>query len=208
MLVSYTAPCWSRHLKGSSIGLIGKTCKKPLHQSLKFHTLCGLHQIKKCWKFELDILIRFGIIATQKCIDYIMKCWECTLRREGGEGWGVGGCGRQWAIFSYFSLLGYCSKRCIKLSFLIQGLCYLADLCHDSISIKLCFQIYNILFVYANIDIFLSNDHIWNYRKLNSHISQTHIDISFTFSGFSILIDFFTESQNCKDYKICIFQCT
>ena len=47
------------------------------------------------------------------------------------------------------------------------------------------------MFVYENIDIILSNDHIWNYRNLNSHISQTHIAILFNFSGFPILIDFF-----------------
>ena len=47
------------------------------------------------------------------------------------------------------------------------------------------------MFGYENINIFLSNDHVWNYRNLNSHISQTHIDVLFNFSGFSILIDFF-----------------
>ena len=40
------------------------------------------------------------------------------------------------------------------------------------------------------MNIFLSNDHIWNYQNLNSHISQAHLDILFKFSGFSILIDY------------------
>ena len=31
--------------------------------------------------------------------------------------------------------------------------------------------------VYENMDIFLTNDHIWNYLNLNSHISQTNLDI-------------------------------
>ena len=55
--------------------------------------------------------------------------------------------GVQMSNFLILQLLGYCSKWCIKLSFLMHRLWYLADLCLDSISIKLCFQIYNILFV-------------------------------------------------------------
>ena len=46
------------------------------------------------------------------------------------------------------------------------------------------------MFVSENINIILSNDHIWNYRNLTNHISQTHIDILFNFSVFSILNDF------------------
>ena len=64
---------------------------------------------------------------------------------------------------------------------------YLADLCLDSMSIKVCCHIYIFEIVYENIDIVLSHDHIWNYRNLNSHISQTHLDILFKFSGLSIL---------------------
>ena len=56
-------------------------------------------------------------------------------------------------------------------------------------------HIYNFDIFYENINIFLTNDHrsIWNYRTLNSHISQSHfiIDILFKFSGFSILIDYY-----------------
>ena len=55
--------------------------------------------------------------------------------------------------------------------------------------------IFTILSVYENINIFLSNDHIWNYRNLNSHISQTHLGILFKFSGFSTLIDFFKTTE-------------
>ena len=51
---------------------------------------------------------------------------------------------------------------------------------------KVCCHIYNFEFVYENINIFLTNDHIWNYRNLNSHISQTQLDILFRFSGLSI----------------------
>ena len=49
----------------------------------------------------------------------------------------------------------------------------------DSMSIKVCCHIYTFEFAYENINIFLSNDHIWNYRNLNSHtcISKTHLDI-------------------------------
>ena len=75
---------------------------------------------------------------------------------------------------------------------------YLADWCIDSIFIKLCFQIYNFMFVYENINTFLSNDHTWNHQNLNSHISQTHIDILFNFSGFSILIDFIKVIEDWK----------
>ena len=50
-----------------------------------------------------------------------------------------------------------------------------------------------------NINIFLSNDHIWNYWNLNSPISQTQLDSVFKFSGYSRLI-------NCckviKDWKL------
>ena len=56
-----------------------------------------------------------------------------------------------------------------------------------SMSIKVCCHIYTFEFAYENIHIFLSNDHIWNDRNLNSHISQTLLDILFKFSGFSIL---------------------
>ena len=55
-------------------------------------------------------------------------------------------------------------------------------------SIKVCSHIYNFEFVYENINIFLSNDHIWNHWNLNSHISQTQLDILFKFSGFSPFI--------------------
>ena len=49
-----------------------KTCAP---STLKSHILWGLHQIKNCWKFELDILNRPRVIATQKYIEHIMKCW-------------------------------------------------------------------------------------------------------------------------------------
>ena len=60
----------------------------------------------------------------------------------------------------------------------------LADLCLDSMSVTVCYNIYNFGLVYENINIFLSNDHIWNYRNLNSHISEIQLDILFKFSGF------------------------
>ena len=64
---------------------------------------------------------------------------------------------------------------------------YLADLCRDGMSIKVFCYIYIFEFAYENINIFVSNDHIWNYRNLNSHTSQTHLHILFNFSRFSIL---------------------
>ena len=67
----------------------------------------------------------------------------------------------------------------------------MADLCLDTMSINLCCHIYNIEFVYENINIHFSNYHIWNYRNLNNHISQAHLDILFKFSGFSIRIEYF-----------------
>ena len=42
-----------------------KTC---IPSTLNFYTFCGLHETKKCWKFELDILNSSGVIATQKHI--------------------------------------------------------------------------------------------------------------------------------------------
>ena len=85
----------------------------------------------------------------------------------------------------------------------------MADLCLDSMSINVCCHIYNFEFVYENINSFLSNDRIWNYQNLNSHISQTHFDILFKFSGFSMLIGYYkvieTESQTYKGFKIFIF---
>ena len=42
--------------------------------TFKFHTFCARHKIKKCWKFELDILNTSGDIAIQKYIGHIMKC--------------------------------------------------------------------------------------------------------------------------------------
>ena len=67
---------------------------------------------------------------------------------------------------------------------------YLVDLCLDSMSINVCCHIYSFEFVYENINIFLSNYHIWNYQNLNSHNSQTHWGISFKISGFSTYIDY------------------
>ena len=67
----------------------------------------------------------------------------------------------------------------------MQKLSNLADLCLDSMSV-----ICNIMlsrFDYDNINIFLSNDHIWNYRNLNSPISKTQLGIVFKVSGFSRL---------------------
>ena len=136
-----------------------KTCAP---KTLKFNTVCDLHKTKKCCKFELDILNSFWVKGNQKYIDYKVKCWECTR-------------GYKWAIFSYFTFLlrGYCIKSCIKYLFLIQHLWYLADLCLDSMSIKLYCHIYNFGFAYKDIDIILSNDHIWNHWNLKGHISQT-----------------------------------
>ena len=54
---------------------------------------------------------------------------------------------------------------------------YLADLCFDGMSVNVWYHIYNFEFVYESMNFFLPNDHIWNYRNLNSHISQTHQDI-------------------------------
>ena len=68
-------------------------------------------------------------------------------------------------------------------------LSYLADLCLDCMSINKYCHNDNFDFVYENNNIFLSNDHIWNNRNLDSQISQTHADISFKLSGFYILID-------------------
>ena len=65
------------------------------------------------------------------------------------------------------------------------------SVCLGSMSIKVCCHIYNFEHVYENINMFLSNDHIWNYRNLNRHISQLQIDILFKFAGLSILIDYY-----------------
>ena len=46
-----------------------------------------------------------------------------------------------------------------------------ADLCQDSMAVILFCHVYDFGFVYENINIFLSNDHIWNYQNLNSPIS-------------------------------------
>ena len=52
----------------------------------------------------------------------------------------------------------------------------LIDLCLDSLSTVVCCHIYNSEFVYENINIFLPNDHIWNYRNLpNPLIYFIHI---------------------------------
>ena len=72
-----------------------KTCAP---STLKFHTFSGIHETKKCWKIEFDILNSSGVIASQKYIEYIFIC--------GGGGGGGGGRGYKWAIFSYFILLG------------------------------------------------------------------------------------------------------
>ena len=64
--------------------------------SLKFHTFCDLHETKKCWKFELDILNSFGVILK------MYRLYNGMLRIYLG--------GYKWAIFSYFIPLGYCSK--------------------------------------------------------------------------------------------------
>ena len=47
---------------------------------------------------------------------------------------------------------------------------YLADLCLDSMSIKVCCHIYTFKMAYENINIFLLRDGIWNYWNLYSHI--------------------------------------
>ena len=78
-------------------------------------------------------------------------------------------------------------------------------------SVTVCCHIYNFGFVYENINIFLSNDHIWNYRNLNSLISETQLDIVLKFSGFSSLSNYCQmiedfESRNRKGSKICIFE--
>ena len=67
---------------------------------------------------------------------------------------------------------------------------YLADLYLDSMSINVCWHINKFGFVYENINMYLPNYHIWNYKKINSHITQTYGDILFKFSGFSIHIDY------------------
>ena len=67
---------------------------------------------------------------------------------------------------------------------------YLADLCLDSMSIKVCCDIYTFEFAYENSNIFLSNDHIWNYRNLNSYISQIHLDTLFKYQDFLYFIDY------------------
>ena len=33
--------------------------------TFQFHSSCGLHETKKCWKFEFDILNSSGVTATQ-----------------------------------------------------------------------------------------------------------------------------------------------
>ena len=53
---------------------------------LKFHKFYGLHETKKYWKYELDILNKLGVIATQKYIEDIMKYWKCTGAGGGGGG--------------------------------------------------------------------------------------------------------------------------
>ena len=67
---------------------------------------------------------------------------------------------------------------------------YLTDLYLDCMSINVYCHIYNFGFIYENNNIFLSNYHIWNYRNLNSHISQTHWDILLKLSGVSIHFDY------------------
>ena len=89
------------------------------------------------------------------------------------------------AIITYFTLQCCCINYCIKVLFLKRMFSYLADLCLDCMY---CHS-YNFGFVYENNNIFLSNDHIWNNRHLDSHISQIHSDISFKLSRFYILID-------------------
>ena len=51
-----------------------KTCPP---STLKFHVLWPPPN-KEMLKCELDILNSSGVIATQKYIEHIMKCWECT----------------------------------------------------------------------------------------------------------------------------------
>ena len=100
------------------------------------------------------------------------------------------------AIITYFIMQCCCIKYCIKVLFLKRMLSYLADLCLDYMSITIYCHIYNFGFVYENSNIFLSNDHIWNNQNLDSHISQTHSDISFKLSGFYILIDCYKMIEN------------
>ena len=149
-----------------------KTCAP---STLKFYTFCGLQKTMNCWIFELDTFNISWVTAAKKCKDYIKKMLKMYLERY------------KCAIITYFILQCYCIKYCIKVLFLKRMLSYLADLCLDCVSITMYCLIYNFWFVYENNNIFLSNDHIWYNRNLDSHISRTHSDISFKLSGFYIL---------------------
>ena len=72
-----------------------KTC---VPSTLKFHIFCGLHEPKKRWNFELEILNSSGVIATQIYRIYINE----MLRMYLGE--------YKWAIFLYCNLQDYCNK--------------------------------------------------------------------------------------------------
>ena len=84
----------------------------------------------------------------------------------------------------------------------LNGWTCAVTICHDGmledtnsldgarISIKVCCHTYSFDFVYEN-NIFLPNDHIWNYQNLISHTSQTPLDILFKFSGFSVRTDYY-----------------
>ena len=102
------------------------------------------------------------------------------------------------AITTCIILQCCCIKYCIKVLFLKRMLSYLADLCLDCMSLTIYCQIDNFGFVCETNNIFLSNDHIWNNRNLDSHISQTHSDISFKLSGFYILTDCYKTIESKK----------
>ena len=58
---------------------------------------CGVHETEKCWKFELGILNSSVDTTTQKYMEHKGKAEDVPS-------------GYKWAIFSYFILLGYCTK--------------------------------------------------------------------------------------------------
>ena len=72
-------------------------------------------------------------------------------------------------------------------------LLYFVDLYFYSFSIQLCCHNYDFEFINENINGFLSNAHTWNCQNLNSRISQTHSDILFIFSDFSVLSNTLTD---------------
>ena len=151
------------------------------HVHLALWNLTYFVAFRKLWNAENFSLIPLTILELQllKMHRLYNKLLKMYLERY------------KWAIITYFILQCCCIKYCTKVLFLKRMLSYLADLWLNCMSITMYCHIYNFGFVNENNNIFLSNDHIWNNRNLDSHIIQTHSDISFKLSGFYIFIDCF-----------------